>query len=149
MSYLTIHFDFLKFCDYIFYYTQILNLNLVQITKCVKLEILCRLLMCEASLLPPTHTLFNHKQFGEITSCQFPFPNILLTLLLYDTSVNDVILNLLVLWLYPSFVFQDLDAFSAAVVITLAFSFIPASFAVAIVKVNLLFLLAYCIAFKK
>lgn len=30
---------------------------------------------------------------------------------------------------------QDLDAFSAAVVVSIAFSFIPASFAVAIVKV--------------
>ena len=30
---------------------------------------------------------------------------------------------------------QDLDAFSAAIIVNIAFSFIPASFAVAIVKV--------------
>lgn len=32
--------------------------------------------------------------------------------------------------------FQDLDAFSAAVIVNIAFSFLPASFAVAIVKVS-------------
>lgn len=35
----------------------------------------------------------------------------------------------------PVFILQDLDAFSAAVIVSIAFSFIPASFAVPIVKV--------------